>query len=137
EPGGGRVTGGGAVRASTPTVAGIVGNPAGAVTAWKAGAEQLFGWRSEEVIGRQLPVVPADSWAEFVARLRAAANDQDLPDADRRWLRRDGRDVHVRPSTSAIRDGRGRINGLLITLTELRPARPEVSSSGVGSARME
>ena len=117
-----------------PPVAGIGLNLSGAVTAWNAGAEQLFGWRSDEVVGRRLPTLPADLWPDFEAFLHAAGRDVPIADMDTRWRRRDGRELQVQLSASPIRDARGRINGLLITLTE---RRPQHWSSGVGGARME
>jgi PAS domain S-box-containing protein len=30
----------------------------GKVVTWNRGAEQIFGWRAEEVLGRELPTVP-------------------------------------------------------------------------------
>ncbi len=40
-------------------------DPEGRVTYWSGGAEALFGWQSEEVLGRELPTVPEDRRAEF------------------------------------------------------------------------
>jgi signal transduction histidine kinase len=96
-----------AAASSTPTVAGIGLNLSGDVTAWNTGAEHLFGWRPDEVVGRRLPTLPAD---------------------------RDGRELQVQLSASPIRDASGRISGLLITLTERRQGH---WSSGMGGARME
>jgi PAS domain S-box-containing protein len=60
------------------------------VVVWNAGAERLFGWRAEEVLGQRLPIVPDDAW-----------------DRRRRWVERvfAGEDVEV--TTQRLhRDGR-------------------------------
>ena len=47
-------------------------DPEGRVTYWSGGAEALFGWQSEEVLGRELPTVRGPA-RRVRARSRASA----------------------------------------------------------------
>ncbi len=38
---------------------------AGNVNMWSRGAEQIFGWRAQEVLGKKLPTVPEDQAEEY------------------------------------------------------------------------
>jgi PAS domain S-box-containing protein len=82
-------------------------DPKGAVTSWSPGAEAVFGWTAEEIIGRPTAMT-------FTAEDRAAgAPEQELAQAratgsapDVRWhLRKDGTRVFIEGVTRAIADG--------------------------------
>lgn len=81
----------------------------GRITMWNAGAEAIFGWRADAVIGEHFRLLFLDGDRDRgvpEAELRRA---QDLGRAeDTRWhLRSDGRLVFVDGFTTAMRDSRG------------------------------
>ncbi|MEZ4236629.1 MAG: CheR family methyltransferase [Myxococcota bacterium] len=84
----------------------------GRITEWLGGAERMYGYASEEVVGGPLVrLVPADRRAELDAvndRLRRGEH-VDVLETER--LRRDGHLVEVSVSTAAIRDPDGRVVG--------------------------
>jgi PAS domain-containing protein len=43
----------------------------GSVRMWSRGAEQIFGWREEEVLGKKLPTIPKDQEQEYHRLLQA------------------------------------------------------------------
>ena len=84
----------------------------GVVTSWNGGAEEIFGYAAEEIIGRHVGVLfPPDRLAEedmILARLKAGER-VDHYDTVRR--RKDGTNFEVSLSISPIYDGGGRIVG--------------------------
>lgn len=82
------------------------------VTSWNRGAENLFGYRAEEAIGRSITlIIPPDRLAEedeIIARLRRG-NGVDHFETVR--LTKDGRAIDVSLTISPVRDSAGRIIG--------------------------
>ncbi|MBA3259855.1 MAG: PAS domain S-box protein [Gemmatimonadales bacterium] len=74
----------------------------GRVVSWSPAAERLFGWRFDEVIGRDLPVVPEEKQGEF-GWLRARASTADpVMDFETYRRRRDGTRVEVSLSVAPV-----------------------------------
>lgn len=84
----------------------------GVVTSWNAGAERLFGYRAEEMIGqsilRLLPEDRQDEEARILARLRRGESISHFETVRRT---KDRRLVDVSITVSPIRDARGMIIG--------------------------
>ena len=94
---------------------GIIGKTLeGIVTSWNQGAQRLFGYSAEEMIGRSvLRLIPEDRLeeeAEILARLRRGERVDHYETVRRR---KDGRLVDVSLSISPIRDGNGCLIGSL------------------------
>ena len=70
-------------------------DPEGRVTYWSGGAETLFGWQSEEVLGRELPTVPEDRRAEFERVHERQRRGESLAAYQTQRLRKDGSLVDV------------------------------------------
>lgn len=71
------------------------------VTFWNPAAERLFGWRKEEVLGGELPIVPAELRAEHGAVLEHVRAGTPLSIHTRR-MRKDGTVVDVRVNTNRV-----------------------------------
>lgn len=93
----------------------FITDPQDRVTDWFAGAETVFGWSAEEILGRSADLIftPEDRAAGepekeiAVARTGATA-------ANRRWhLRKDGRRVFIDGSVTALRRPDGSLQGFL------------------------
>lgn len=84
----------------------------GVITSWNQGAEQLYGYRADEAIGRSIDIIiPPEHRQEF-ARIREVwhkGQHVDLHETQR--LHRDGRRLYVSLTISPIRDLAGRIVG--------------------------
>ena len=83
----------------------------GRVTAWNAGAERLFLWRREEVIGRRYPLVADVGWQEFVTASERTLAGSPLHGDETVRTRKDGSPVHVRMHTAVLRDAAGEPRG--------------------------
>jgi PAS domain S-box-containing protein len=91
-------------------------SPQGIVTSWNAGAERLFGYRSGEVLGRSYALsVPEDRRGEpqKVGALLVAGKP--VENFETRVIRKDGTEVDIILSASAIRTFPGRIEGYAVT----------------------
>ncbi len=96
----------------------------GSIRSWNYGAEKMFGYSAEEVVGGNarllMPIfVPPDlEVAEEAIFSCALAGEIVLPHESVR-LHRDGTPVSVLLSTSPIRDARGQIIGIARTLRDI------------------
>jgi PAS domain S-box-containing protein len=99
------------VSSSHDAIIGIVGEDQ-TIASWNQGAERLYGWKQDEVIGRSISVIiPPDrrgEQREIFARLAAG---EAITDMEVLAQRKDGSLVHVSLSISAVRDGGGAIIG--------------------------
>ena len=85
----------------------------GLLTEWNPAAERLFGWRADEVIGRNGSfLIPANKYEEYtgiVTRLKAGEYSGQIETVR---LHRGGQRLDVTLSVSPIRDADGRIIGV-------------------------
>jgi PAS domain S-box-containing protein len=99
------------------------------ITLWNPGAANIFGWSAEDVIGRQLPIESAETAQEHAALLARVKRGEAFDELERSYLRKDGSRVHIRLSTAPLRDGNGRINGVVAIasdITQKKRAEKEV-----------
>src|SRR5687768_3725624 len=96
----------------------------GTITAWNPGAEQLYGYRAGDVIGRSISVlVPpdhADEIPEILAQLRAGKRVQHFETAR---VHKDGHRVDVSVSISPIRDAAGEVVGAVSIARDISERR--------------
>ena len=102
----------------------------GRIASWNHGAEQLFGYRADEAIGRQMEMlVPDERRGEVRAMLsRVAAGE--LVRVQTTRVRRDGERIEVAITLSPIRDADGAVNaalGITRDVTALKRAERELS----------
>lgn len=89
------------------------------ITMWNPAAERLFGWRSDEVIGRQLPTL-GDTDVErersdLLDRVRAGERVSVVT----RRVRKDGTPIDVRISYSVLPAADGGFNGWMGTVADV------------------
>ncbi|HXN16149.1 MAG TPA: PAS domain S-box protein [Usitatibacter sp.] len=99
----------------------------GKILFWSRGAETVFGFRSDEVIGRtnQETIVPADRIAEE-DQIRQQALESGTSTYESVRLRKDGTPLYVDISCEAVRDVKGDLEYLLFRakdITHLRISR--------------
>jgi len=82
----------------------------GTITSWNAGAEHLYGWMAEEMIGRSIyEIVPADRREELRSILDRLAEGQRIEHLETVRIRRDGTKVEVELTVSPLKDEHGKI----------------------------
>ena len=83
------------------------------VRSWNPAAERIFGWKSEEVLGRELPILPDGQPEERDLMWNAINGGKRFDAYPTRRARRDGRLIDVNVSVAPIHDADGRITGAI------------------------
>lgn len=82
----------------------------GRILSWNAGAERLFGYTPEEIVGQSiLTIIPPDRRHEEVAILARLSRGERIDHYETIRLTKAGQRIDVSLSISPIRDGAGRI----------------------------
>jgi PAS domain S-box-containing protein len=90
-------------------------DPEGTITSWSAGAEPIFGWTSEETIGRSGSMIfNREDLAKGLDKAELTAARRKGYTADERWhVRKDGRRVYLSGSVHHLLDAQGASQGFL------------------------
>lgn len=84
----------------------------GSVTSWNGGAEELFGYRAEDMIGRPVSLlIPPDRQDEEPAILERITRGDPIKSYETIRRRKDGTDVTVSLTVSPLIDAHGRVIG--------------------------
>jgi len=84
---------------------------AGMITSWNKGAELLYGYRAEEMLGTDGgPLLPQEPEPEVLAS--ALSGEESVQRVETVRVRKDGAEVEVSLSSAAIRDSKQRIVGV-------------------------
>jgi two-component system cell cycle sensor histidine kinase/response regulator CckA len=85
----------------------------GTITSWNRGAEALYGYRSDEMIGRSVThLMPPDCPEDLPTILSRIRNGAVIRNLRTVWLHKDGRPIVVSLSVSPVRDDLGVIEGV-------------------------
>lgn len=85
---------------------------AGIVTSWNPGAERIFGWTADEIIGRPMTaVIPEERHGEETQILARIAAGEKVDHFETERLRKDGSTVQVSVTISPLLDGHGNVVG--------------------------
>ena len=85
----------------------------GTVLSWNPGAERLFGYSAEEIVGRSISLlIPADRSGEEDSILAAVARGERVDNLDTMRRRKNGELVPVSLNISPIRDAQGTVVGI-------------------------
>jgi two-component system cell cycle sensor histidine kinase/response regulator CckA len=83
----------------------------GFITIWNQGAERLFGYPAEEIIGQSTSTNARLDCPEELKALKRVRAGEHIPPFETVRRRKDGKQIHVSVSISPIRDDDGRIVG--------------------------
>jgi PAS domain S-box-containing protein len=102
----------------------VVLDRAGLVEVWNHAAEEVFGWKAHEVVGRPYPTIPTDeapTWSHDV--FSPVMHGQTFTAVEVQRRRKDGSLVDVMLSAAPIRTAGGSIIGGVGVLADLSPIR--------------
>jgi PAS domain S-box-containing protein len=84
----------------------------GIITAWNAGAEQMYGFSAEEMIGHNVSeLMPADRVSELAPILELVRNGERVEHFETKRVHRNGNSLDVSITISPIRDSSGVVTG--------------------------
>ena len=84
----------------------------GRITSWNKGAEAIYGYSADEVIGKNITVLASPSFhAEIQEFLGAIGRGETVANHEAERIRKDGTPIHVALTLSPIRDASGNIAG--------------------------
>jgi PAS domain S-box-containing protein len=87
--------------------------PEGVITSWNRGAQQMFGYTAEEIVGRSVStLIPADRSDELALNLDCIQREESVEPFETMRVRKDGRLIHVSLTLSPIKDEAGRVTGV-------------------------
>jgi PAS domain S-box-containing protein len=99
------------------------------LTAWNKGAEEMYGWRADEVLGRNvLDVVPSDRGDEQRVKAQRQLMETGALRAEERTYRKDGTPVEVESRSIALQGAQNQITGyvtIVRDITERKRAEEE------------
>jgi PAS domain S-box-containing protein len=106
------------VESSADAIAGTT--VSGKIVSWNSGAEQLFGYTADEMIGQEVAqLVPDDRLHELASVARRVNSGESIEEHQTRGLRKDGSEVDVSLTVSPIRDARRQVTGTAVIARDI------------------
>ena len=107
------------------------------IVGWNKGAERMYGYSAEEIIGRPLStLVPTDRLHELSAIYPAIARGSTVEEFEAVLIRSDGVRIDVVLSTAPTRDEHGHVTGALALMREVTAIRRAVKEAEQNSAKL-
>ena len=98
----------------------IVSRIDGTITGWNASAERIYGYTAEEVIGHSFSILlSSDAATQFSLISERIRRGETVENLDPHHIGKGGRRVDVSLTQSPIRDGMGRVIGVLSLATDI------------------
>lgn len=99
----------------------IIGkNLAGNIISWNKGAEKIYGYKAEEVLGKTGDFLyPSERNNEFVRLLEKVNNDKRIEHYETQRIRKDGTLINVSLTISPIRDMQGNLIGVSLIARDI------------------
>ncbi len=97
----------------------VVIEPDATTRLWNPAAERVFGWSEDEVIGREVPIVPRDRLDECAGIREAVADGESVFGIETVRLRRDGSAIAVRMSAAPLLDAAGAVQSIVLTFEDV------------------
>ena len=91
----------------------------GVITLWNPAAENVFGWKAEEVLGTTTTIVPEDLRIDTIALRGQVQLGKMLALEETRRIRKDGVVLDVSLSVAPIRDGKQEIVGTMGLIADI------------------
>ena len=94
-------------------------DPDGKIRVWNSAAERIFGWTSEEVLGRVYPSIPGPRAEEIKVLLSRVLAGETIRGLEVLWRRKDLSQVDVRIYTTLLRNPDGSASGVIALMEDI------------------
>ncbi len=92
----------------------------GVILSWNRGAEKLFGYAPEEVIGKRITILfPPGRESEQLRNLEAIRHQQRIERFESQRVRKDGTQIEVAATLSPIKNALGRLEGASVIYRDI------------------
>ncbi|MBD3226031.1 MAG: PAS domain S-box protein [Caldithrix sp.] len=91
----------------------------GKVLTWNPAGEKIFGWKAGEVLGKPLPIVPAEKEKEFKTLIQKVINEGGFSGVELVRQKKNGQRINVNLSTAAIHDTEGNVIGIMGSMEDI------------------
>jgi len=108
----------------------------GRILLWSPAAEDLFGWRTNEVLGRILPHVPGSELPEVREILRRVGRGEVIAGMELRRQNKEGRFIQLELYAAPQRDASGHIIGVIEQMADIT-GRRQVEEALLQTQKME
>jgi PAS domain S-box-containing protein len=109
------------VAASPQAILGL--DPEGRVLSWHGGAERMFGWTSQEVIGCAPPNVSIAQRDDFRSLCQRVFSGESIGDLEATWTQKNGSAIDVSVSAAPLHEADGRVSGVVIVASDVSSRR--------------
>jgi PAS domain S-box-containing protein len=92
---------------------------AGTVRLWSRGAERMFGWNQDEVLGKPLPTVPPEHEIEFRRLLASQFSGESFQDVDTIRMGKDGSRFPIALWTAPLFDASGAVASVVNLIADM------------------
>jgi PAS domain S-box-containing protein len=84
----------------------------GIITSWNTGAERIYGYSAAEAIGKSMRILsPPERFKEMAEILERIGRGEKVEQFETIRTRKDGKQIYIALTVSAIKDGTGKISG--------------------------
>jgi PAS domain S-box-containing protein len=98
----------------------IGGTPDGIIVSWNRGAEKLFGYESQEIIGQNIvALAPGDEAHSVNAVIQRMKRGEAVHPFDGIGITKDGRRIEISCSASPVKDANGKLVGVAAILRDI------------------
>ena len=92
----------------------------GTIVSWNPGAERLFGYKAEEVIGRPMALlVPPDRTGEFARIMKGLRHGKHIEHYETTRLHKDGHRIEISVTISPVKDRTGAVIGASVIARDI------------------
>jgi PAS domain S-box-containing protein len=95
------------------------------ITLWSPGAQKIYGWSEEEVVGREPPSVPASEQPAYQAMAERAIRTGQPQIYEARRQTKDGRPIDVQVWATALFDSEGALEGAMAIHADITQRRQD------------
>lgn len=96
----------------------------GIITSWNKGAERIYGYKAEEVVGKSISIlIPPEQGDELRQIHETSTRGENLYGYETLRVRKDGREIYLSISVSPIRDTLGKLTGASVVVRDITEQR--------------